>query len=80
MAYFSNGSEGEYFDKECSTCKYGQESCPIAFVQLEHNYEACNNKTARAILDTLVKNDGTCMMKKTFSKDFKVDAHNLKLF
>ena len=81
MAYFSNGTEGSVFDTECTGCKYGAKGmdCPIAHVQFEYNYDACNNKVARAILDHLVSNDGTCRMKKTFSKDFKVDAHNLKI-
>ena len=79
MAYFSNGSEGAVFDQECAECKYGQEACPIALVQMTYNYDACNNDVATKILDDLVKKDGTCEMKKTFSKDFKVDAQNLKL-
>ena len=64
MAYFSNGSEGMCFDEECASCKYGEEPCPIAIAQSKYNYAACNNKTARAILDMLVKDDGTCEMKK----------------
>jgi hypothetical protein len=72
MAYFANGSEGMCFDEECSACKYGQEPCPIAWVQLNYNYEACNNEVATAILNALVKNDGTCEMFKAFEKDFKI--------
>ena len=64
MAYFSNGSEGMCFDDECSDCKYGQDACPIAFVQGFYNYDACNNDVATKILDHLVKNDGKCSMKK----------------
>lgn len=79
MAYFSNGTEGMCFDDECRTCKYGEDPCPIAFVQMEFNYEACNNPTARKILNWLVANNGTCAMKETFKKDFKIDAHNLKI-
>jgi hypothetical protein len=78
MAYFSNGTEGMVFDDQCAKCKYGQESCPIALVQTEYNYEACNNKTARAILDILVKDDGTCAMFETFKKD--LDITNKPLF
>ena len=63
MAYFSNGSEGMCFGEECSGCRYGEEPCPIAWVQTEYNYDACNNKTATAILGHLVKNNGTCSMK-----------------
>lgn len=74
MAYFSNGSEGSVFDQECAKCKYGQEACPIALVQLTYNYDACNNDVATKILNDLVRNDGTCTMKKTFNKDFKSDG------
>lgn len=74
MAYFANGSEEAVFDQECSNCKYGEDACPIALVQMTYNYDACNNKTARAILNDLVKDDGTCEMKKVFSKDLKSDG------
>jgi hypothetical protein len=70
MAYFANSTEGECFDKQCSICKYGEKACPIAYVQSAYNYDACNNKVARIILDTLIKNDGTCTMFETFKKDF----------
>ena len=79
MAYFSNSSEGDLFEKECSSCKYGLEACPIALVQMEYNYDACNNKTATDILEALVKNDGTCIMKSTFSKDLKTDTQQSKI-
>ncbi len=55
MAYFSNGTEGRVFDEECSECILGNDPCPIALVQGMFNYDACNNKTARAILNDLVK-------------------------
>ncbi len=67
MAYFSNGSEGMCLDEECSECVFGQEHCPIAWVQLNWNYEAVNNKVAGEILDYLIKEDGTCAMKKSFN-------------
>jgi len=66
MAYFANGSEGMAFD--CEGCKYQLEPCPIAYVQIEFNYDACNNEVATKILDCLVKNDGTCMMKQMMDK------------
>lgn len=72
MAYFSNSTDGGAFDEQCAICKYGKKPCPIALVQLQYNYEACNNEIARNILDTLVKDDGTCMMFKEFIKDFKI--------
>jgi len=79
MAYFPNGTAGMVFDEECSTCKYGQEPCPIALVQIQYNYDTCQNPKLKELLDCLVKQDGTCEMKKAFSRDFKTDAHNLKL-
>jgi len=70
MAYFSNGSEGMVFDEECSTCKYGQDPCPIAWVQRVYNYDACNNEVASKILNEFVKDDGKCAMKE-FMKKYK---------
>jgi len=55
MAYFSNGSEGEVFDEECRECVFGELGCPVFCVQSAYNYEACNNKVARSILNDLVK-------------------------
>ena len=68
MAYFANGQDGSYFEEECSSCKYGQEACPIAFVQFEYNYEACNNEIASKILDKLVSDNAECSMKKLIEK------------
>ncbi len=64
MAYFPNGTSGMPFDYQCMDCKYGEKACPVALVQLLYNYDACNNEVATKILDALVKNDGTCEMKK----------------
>ena len=79
MAYFSNGSEGMVFDEQCVECKYGEDPCPVAFAQMNWNYEAANNKTARAILDYLVKNNGECAMFSEFKKDFKIDARQMQI-
>lgn len=70
MAYFSNGSEGMVFDSECSDCILGEEACPIAWAQMDCNYEACNNPTATKILNMLVKQDGDtwCRMKPLLDK------------
>ena len=80
MAYFSNGTEGEVFGEQCSRCKYGNLPCPIALVQIDNNYEACNNPTARKILDYLVNDDGTCEMWETFQKDLEIDPNQENLF
>jgi len=73
MAYFANGTEGGIFEYQCLLCRYGEEQCPIALVQVLYNYDACNNKIARKILDTLVENNGTCAMWKEFKNDFRID-------
>jgi hypothetical protein len=82
MAYFSNGTEGMVFDEQCTKCKYGKDPCPIALVQFDFNYDAVNNKVATDILSELVENDGTCLMYKTFKKDFRIDkeAKDISLF
>lgn len=80
MAYFSNGTEGSVFDDQCARCKYGQQPCPIAWVQQEYNYAAVNNEVASAILNDLVKDDGTCTMHETFREDFGADPNQLDLF
>lgn len=73
MAYFSNGSSGECFDEQCGKCRYGQGCCPIWFVQSHYNYDACNVPVARAILDYLVKDDGTCAMFEQDKEHFWVN-------
>lgn len=73
MAYFPNGSSGEVFEEQCSKCRYGERACPIWYVQSTYNYDACNNKVARAILDELVKNDGTCAMFMLDPNTFEID-------
>ena len=80
MAYFSDGTAGMLFDDQCSKCKYYSGSCPIALVQITYNYDAVNNEIATKILDTLVKDNGDCMMWKTFKQDLEIDPNQLELF
>ena len=72
MAYFANGTEGDVLYEQCSRCKYGNDACPIFQVQVAYNYEACNNETARKILDHLIKDNGTCAMFEEFKNDFEI--------
>ena len=73
MAYFPNGCAGEVFDDQCAKCIMYERACPIAWVQMEYNYPACNNETARAILDCLVKNNGDCEMFKAMPEVFMTE-------
>lgn len=79
MAYFANGSEGACFDNECANCKYGQAQCPIAYVQIQYNYDAVNNKTATEILDHLVKPNGKCTMKELVDPEARARKRQLSL-
>lgn len=82
MAYFSNGSEGMVFDEQCAKCKFGDKPCPIAFVQMDANYDQLKDTTgtARKILDHLVKDDGTCTVFEMAKQDFFRDPNQLDLF
>lgn len=80
MAYFSNGSEGMVFDDQCGKCKFGLAPCPIAFIQLTYNYDQVDNKTATAIMDCLVKADGTCQMYELDPITFFKDPNQTELF
>jgi len=62
MAYFPNGISGDVFREQCMRCRYGDQPCPVAWVQINYNYDACNNEVASAILHDLIKQDGTCSM------------------
>ena len=63
MVYFSNGTEGDILDSQCSECKLWNESCPIIIVQLEYNYGQVGNELARKIMNELVNEKGMCMLK-----------------
>lgn len=62
MAYFPNGTSGMCFDEQCAQCRFGDRDCPIYAVQIRFNYKACAVPIAKAILDDLVSDDGTCAM------------------
>ena len=64
MAYFSNGTNSEVFMEQCLRCRFGNDSCPIHYVQATYNYDAVGNHTATSILDALVSNNGDCAMWK----------------
>lgn len=82
MAYFSNGTEGMVFDNQCAKCKYGMAPCPIAWVQMNYNYDQHNDKsgTATKILNDLVKRDGTCAMYELDKINFHKDPNQTELF
>jgi hypothetical protein len=82
MAYFSNGSEGVVFDDQCARCKFGQHPCPIAFVQMDANYDQIKDTTgtARKILSHLVHDNGSCQVFEMAKKDFAIDPNQMNLF
>ena len=80
MAYFSNSSEGECLYEQCARCKYGDDACPIFLVQSIYNYDACNNPTARNILDALITQDGTCTFWEMAKNEIGIDPNQTNLF
>lgn len=82
MAYFSNGSEGMVFEDQCSKCKLGDKYCPIAWIQMDCNYEQHKDTTGTAtkILNSLVSQDGKCIMFQLLKSDLEIDPNQLKLF
>ena len=69
MAYFSNGTEGENLDAQCSECLHGSDDltilCPIAAVQMDFNYVQCRdgNEALMEAMNLLVDEKGNCKMK-----------------
>ena len=60
MAFFSDGSEGTTMDILCPTCPIGdpEHVCPVAMIQLEHNYDQCDNPQLAEAMTTLVAQEG----------------------
>lgn len=73
MAYFPNGCSGEVLDEQCAEC-LPYDPCPIALVQGEFNYVQCNNPEIERLLNLLVDEDGTCLMRKFVSPRLKDPA------
>ena len=65
MAYFPNGCAGEVLDNQCAEC-LPYEPCPIAWVQMEYNYDQCKDGQEKlaALLNCLVDEKGQCKMKQ----------------
>lgn len=63
MAYFSNGSEGEYLENQCATCPLGDKLCPVRHVQLMHNYDQCTNPQLKSAMEILIDEDGDCQLR-----------------
>ena len=58
MAYFANGSEGDYYERKyCRRCVHWANSiCPVMDLHMEWNYEAAGkdaDKTKHTALNTL---------------------------
>ena len=53
MGYFSNGTEGDYYQaKYCDKCYWGDKPCVVWFAHLTHNYDEANNN--ESILNILI--------------------------
>lgn len=63
MAYFSNGSEGQAFYDECTSCPIEMNECPIHGLQMLMNYDQIGSGLLRSALNELVNDKGECHMK-----------------
>lgn len=72
MAYFSNSSEGAFFDEQCAECIHADEGalCPVAHVQMMYNYDQCadSQEKLRQVLTILVSDDEGCQVKPLIDK------------
>jgi len=58
MAYFSNGSDGDYYEaKYCDRCVHDVDTCAVAELHLDWNYEAMADLTKAKALNTLWPRD-----------------------
>lgn len=72
MAYFPNGTSAEIFDNQCGECKFGEQTCPIYYVQINYNYEACNEELPTKILNDLVTDKEGCLMFIRFNAELSI--------
>ena len=53
MGYFSNGTEGDFYQEEyCEKCEHGNGECPVWLLHLTYSYKLCN--TPDSFLDELI--------------------------
>lgn len=63
MAYFANSTEGDILDQQCADCILGRKHCPVANVQLVHNYDQCGIPKLREAMNLLVNEQGICQLR-----------------
>ena len=75
MAYFPNGTAGEYLDEQCAECIHEdpEAGCPVALIQLEYNYSQHNkgNSSLKKAMGWLINDTGDCQIKKMIDKYYK---------
>jgi len=80
MAYFSNSSDGDVLDGQCSKCKYGKEPCPVYFAQVNYNYDQNKDTsgTASEILNVIVDNKKGCAVFRMM-KELEVNPNQTQI-
>lgn len=72
MAYFPNGTAGQYLDEQCAKCIYDRApddtGCPIDHIHCLFNYDQCDNEKLRQAMTLLVDEKGDCQMKVLIDK------------
>ena len=64
MAYFANGTEGEYLEAQCGRCPLVDKVCPIKHVQLLYNYDQLDKgqEKLKSAMEILIDEDGNYLM------------------
>jgi len=87
MGYFANGTDGMYFDEQCSRCIHDQDEigvgCPVALVQSLYNYDQHKEgqEKLKECLTHLVDDAGDCKMKEMIDLKYikREDPNQMKL-
>ncbi len=80
MAYYPNGTAGEYLENQCIECIHGQADdvgCPVAFVQTSYNYRQLDDgkEKLKECMTLLINDSGDCQVKVLIDRFYepKVD-------
>ena len=78
MAVISNSDEDFLSLEDCAQCVFGDEFCPVAYLQVMFNYDQLKNEKVKEMLDILLP-DARCWFMNNKSEHFKVDARQEQL-
>ena len=73
MAYFPNGTAGEFLENQCDECIHGLSNdvlCPVYSAQIFFNYDQVRprEKKLRTCLNMLINEEGLCQVKQVLEE------------